>query len=83
MVNLYGNAGLCFNSAFPSIPLKARGDLTTFWYERSLPIHEKMTECNRYCGISHSVRRENATLTTREDQPVMQDRRLAAQHRQL
>jgi sulfatase maturation enzyme AslB (radical SAM superfamily) len=62
MVDLYGNAGLCFNSAFPSFPLGAEGDMTTFWYEWSLPIREKMTQCNRYCGISHSVRRENATL---------------------
>ena len=69
MVDLYGNASLCFNSAFPSFPLKVQGDLTTFWYERSLPIREKMTTCNRYCGISHSVRRENATWKPREDRP--------------
>jgi sulfatase maturation enzyme AslB (radical SAM superfamily) len=83
MVNLYGNAGLCFNSAFPSIPLKARGDLTTFWYARSLSIREKMTTCTRYCGISHSVRRESATLKTREDQPAPKKRHLAEQHRQF
>ena len=67
MVDLYGKAGLCFNSAFPSFPLRAGGDLAKFWYERSLPIREKMMACNRYCGISHSVRRENATLKTYED----------------
>jgi MoaA/NifB/PqqE/SkfB family radical SAM enzyme len=66
MVDLYGNAGLCFNSAFPSCPLKVRGDLTTFWYERSLPIRKKMLTCRRYCGISHSVRRENATLKSHQ-----------------
>ena len=70
MVDLYGNAGLCFNSAFPSFPLKVRGDLTGFWYEQSLPIREKMLTCNRYCGISHSVRRENATVKPREAQSV-------------
>jgi hypothetical protein len=83
MVNLYGNAGLCFNNAFPSIPLTAKGDLRTFWHERSLPIRKEMVKCNRYCGISHSVRRENATLTRGEDQPVMQDQRLAEPHRPL
>jgi len=83
MVDLYGNAGLCFNSAFPSIPLKARGDLTTFWHERSLPIREKMKQCNRYCGISHSVRRENATLKTRIDERAMQDPHLAEHHQRL
>ncbi len=67
MVDLYGNAGLCFNSAFPSFPLRAEGDLEAFWNERSLPVREKMRKCNRYCGISHSVRRENATLKTGED----------------
>jgi MoaA/NifB/PqqE/SkfB family radical SAM enzyme len=69
MVDLYGNAGLCFNSAFPSFLLKVRGDLTTFWYERSLPIREQMITCNRYCGISHSVRKENATWKSHEDPP--------------
>jgi hypothetical protein len=67
MVDLYGKAGLCFNSAFPSLPLRAGGDMATFWYEQSLPIREKMKKCNRYCGISHSVRRENATLKNGQD----------------
>jgi len=57
---------LCFNSAFPSFPLRVEGDLKTFWNERSLPSREKMTKCNRYCGISHSVRKENATLKTHQ-----------------
>jgi len=64
MVDLYGKARLCFNGAFPSFSLQAGGGLTRFWYERSLPIREKMKQCNRYCGISHSVRRESATLET-------------------
>ncbi len=67
MVDLYGNAGLCFNKAFPSLPLRAEGDLATFWYERSLPIREKMVTCNRYCGISHSVRKESATRKDRDE----------------
>ncbi len=66
MVDLYGNAGLCFNNAFSSFPLTTEGDLEKFWNEWSLPIREKMKECNRYCGISHSVRKENATLKDRD-----------------
>jgi sulfatase maturation enzyme AslB (radical SAM superfamily) len=74
MVDLHGRAGLCFNGAFSSVPLRAEGDMSTFWYERSLPIREKMKKCNRYCGISHSVRRENATLKAREDTGQKKDR---------
>jgi hypothetical protein len=62
MVDLYGQAGLCFNSAFPTFSLRASGDMAAFWHEQSVPVREKMRKCNRYCGISHSVRRENATL---------------------
>jgi len=67
MVDLFGKAGLCFNSAFPSFPLRAGGDMATLWYEQSLPVREKMKKCYRYCGISHSVRRENATLKNGQD----------------
>jgi MoaA/NifB/PqqE/SkfB family radical SAM enzyme len=61
MVDLHGRAGLCFNPAFPATQLSHRGDLRDFW-EHSGPLREKMRRCNRYCGISHSVRRESATL---------------------
>jgi hypothetical protein len=37
------------------------GDLKKFWDE-SDPIREKMKTCKAFCGISHSVRKENATL---------------------
>ncbi len=62
MVDLFGMARLCFATGFPGMELKARGDLAKFWLEKSLPIREKMLGCTRYCGISHSVRREPATL---------------------
>ncbi len=61
MVDLYGNARLCFSTGFPEFLLVKPGDLRDFW-ENSDDIRAKMHNCNRYCGISHSVRRESATL---------------------
>ena len=66
MVDLYGTARLCFSAAFPGFPLVNRGDLRYFWHYFSGPIRAKMRQCNRYCAISHSVRRENATLKPAE-----------------
>lgn len=63
MVDLYGRARLCFNPAFPATQLYSPGDLKRFW-EDSGRLREKMSRCNRYCGISHSVRKESATLPT-------------------
>jgi MoaA/NifB/PqqE/SkfB family radical SAM enzyme len=60
MIDLFGNARLCFSGAFPATKLERRGDLRRFW-ESADPIREQMRSCNRYCGISHSVRRESAT----------------------
>ena len=60
MVDLYGNARLCFSFG-TSFELKEPGDLRRFWFERSAADRKEMRRCNRYCGISHSVRRENAT----------------------
>jgi MoaA/NifB/PqqE/SkfB family radical SAM enzyme len=62
MVDLYGVARLCFSGRFPGVRLSRYGDLRRFWYEESEPIRAAMRACNAYCGISHSVRRENATL---------------------
>jgi organic radical activating enzyme len=62
MVDLCGMARLCFATGFPGVQLRARGDLARFWFESSVPIREKMLSCTRYCGISHSVRREPATI---------------------
>jgi molybdenum cofactor biosynthesis enzyme MoaA len=62
MVDIYGVARLCFAEDFGGMKLEKTGDLTKFWREFSLPIREKMLGCTRYCGISHSVRRESATI---------------------
>jgi MoaA/NifB/PqqE/SkfB family radical SAM enzyme len=62
MVDLYGNARLCFSTAFPAFRLKQYGDLRHFWYTHSNFIRRRMRRCRRYCGISHSVRRENGTV---------------------
>lgn len=61
MVDLWGNARLCFSTGYPSTALARPGDLSRFW-EGSDELRERMRSCNRYCGISHSVRRETATL---------------------
>lgn len=61
MVDHYGMARLCFAPAFPGMQLEKYGDLRAFW-EGSDAIRARMALCNRYCGISHSVRRENGTL---------------------
>jgi len=61
MVDHYGQARLCFSTAFPGKILVKKGDLSKFWYG-SDNIKEKMKTCRRLCGISHSVRRESATL---------------------
>jgi len=61
MVNLYGKARLCFSPVFPAYKLSKPGDLKYFW-ENSDFLRDAMQECNAYCGMSHSVRKENATL---------------------
>lgn len=69
MVDLYGNARLCFSDRFPSLQLGKRGNLRFFW-ENSYFIRQMMRRCNSYCGISHSVRRENATLKPKTEDSV-------------
>ncbi len=64
MVDLRGTARLCFAPDFPGFPLVHAGDVRRFWYGFAAPIRAQMRTCNRYCAISHSVRRENATLKT-------------------
>jgi MoaA/NifB/PqqE/SkfB family radical SAM enzyme len=61
MVDHYGFARLCFSNAFPGIQLEKFGDLSQFW-NSSNTIRDEMRKCNRYCGISHSVRKENSTI---------------------
>ncbi|MCC6475098.1 MAG: radical SAM protein, partial [Burkholderiales bacterium] len=63
MVDLYGVARLCFAPVFPGMRLSRYGDLRRFWEDADF-IRARMRACNRLCGISHSVRREHATLAT-------------------
>ena len=65
MIDVFGNMRLCFSEAFPSVQWKKKGDLKRFWESTSLPIAERMKCCNRYCGISHSVRKEPSTISGR------------------
>ncbi|MEX1109260.1 MAG: radical SAM protein [Dongiaceae bacterium] len=60
MVNEYGMARLCFSTGFPGIQLREPGDLSRFW-NGAEPIRAAMRQCNRFCGISHSVRRATSS----------------------
>jgi MoaA/NifB/PqqE/SkfB family radical SAM enzyme len=62
MVDLEGYARLCFSTHYPGTKLNVKGDLKRFWNEDSLSTRERMLNCNRYCGISHSVRKSAATM---------------------
>jgi MoaA/NifB/PqqE/SkfB family radical SAM enzyme len=64
MVDHYGTARLCFAGDFRGAKLQHYGDLKTFWDEAN-DIREKMQNCNRFCGISHSVRRETSSVRSR------------------
>ncbi|MEX0807931.1 MAG: radical SAM protein [Dongiaceae bacterium] len=63
MVNEYGMARLCFSTGFPGIQLREPGDLRHFWYGAE-PIRAAMRQCNRFCGISHSVRRATSSTAS-------------------
>lgn len=71
MVDLYGNARLCFNTIFPSLPLESYGDLTRYWNEWSLPLRDCMVGCKQFCGISHSVRASESTLKNLPGEALM------------
>ncbi|GMG81770.1 hypothetical protein LNKW23_09830 [Paralimibaculum aggregatum] len=64
MIDHYGVARLCFSTQFPGKALRAPGDLRRFW-ERAGTTRARMRQCNQWCGISHSVRRESSTLKGR------------------
>ncbi|MDX2253293.1 MAG: radical SAM protein [Nitrospira sp.] len=59
MVGVDLSMKLCFSPTFPSRPWKKPGDLRSFW--EGATWRGEMAKCNRYCGISHSVRRQSAT----------------------
>jgi len=61
MVDLWGRARLCFYPGFPAFQLLQPGDLRRFW-ESCDRLRQRMSRCNRYCAISHSVRKVSATL---------------------
>jgi len=65
MIDHYGVARLCFSTGFRGVPLKADGDLRRFWFETN-DVRTEMRSCNKFCGISHSVRRESSTLSPAE-----------------
>lgn len=61
MVDLRGTARLCFSDRFRGEKLERRGDLRSFWLGAD-DVRREMNKCYALCGISHSVRRESATL---------------------
>ena len=65
MIDHYGLARLCFSTAFPGKMLRNPGDLKDFW-EGASRIRARMSRCNQFCGISHSVRRQSSTLAGNE-----------------
>lgn len=60
MIDMNGTARLCFSDQFPSYRVTKRGDLARLWATAG-PLRNIMSRCRQYCGISHSVRRVNAT----------------------
>lgn len=73
MINHYGIARLCFSTEFPGKLLEKPGDLRALW-EGSNAIRARMRRCNRFCGISHSVRRESSTRAGNAKLAAHQDR---------
>lgn len=65
MVNHYGVARLCFSTQFPGKQITRPGDFTSFW-QNANSLRTRMSKCNQFCGISHSVRRESSTLKGRD-----------------
>lgn len=53
---------LCWSGAFPGVQWRLPGDLTRFWRDDSDAWRGSLRTCKRLCGISHSVRKESATL---------------------
>jgi MoaA/NifB/PqqE/SkfB family radical SAM enzyme len=61
MVDMFGEARLCFSTGFPGMRLAKTGDLAKFWFGGDR-LRRKMAKCRQSCGISHSVRRISATM---------------------
>ncbi len=67
MLDLYGNARLCFSELYPSTKVSPDA-LKEFWFGSSVGIRNAMVGCKQYCGISHSVRRTESTLKKGTDE---------------
>jgi MoaA/NifB/PqqE/SkfB family radical SAM enzyme len=61
MVDMTGRVSFCFSQEFESAQLVGHGDLRRFWASAQQQ-RLRMDTCNALCGISHSVRREHASL---------------------
>ena len=60
MIDMEGVARLCFSTKFPGTKINNHGDLKKFWSDND-ELRGLMAKCSQYCGISHSVRKVNAT----------------------
>lgn len=69
MVDHYGVARLCFSHGFPGMRLEHPGHLALFWQQAGF-VRSAMRQCNQFCGISHSVRRETSTCASRRPMPL-------------
>jgi MoaA/NifB/PqqE/SkfB family radical SAM enzyme len=61
MIDMHGAARLCFSIPYIGTYIRKYGDLTDFWNNNN-DLRQEMSLCTKPCGISHSVRKENATL---------------------
>ncbi|MFY9656902.1 MAG: radical SAM protein [Methylocystis sp.] len=61
MVDPHGVARLCFAADFRGEKWEKAGDLRRFWTDAD-DVRAQMRNCNRPCGISHSVRNSSSTL---------------------
>jgi MoaA/NifB/PqqE/SkfB family radical SAM enzyme len=60
IVDLHGNARHCFSHGFNDLRIEKKGDLAAFWKARDAH-RDDMLHCNRFCGISHSLKAESCT----------------------
>lgn len=63
VVSLDGVVRLCFSTEFPGAVLEQPGDLKLFW-DSADSIRASMAACRSPCGISHSNRRQSASLAS-------------------
>ncbi len=63
MIDMDGIARLCFSTGFEGTKINKYGDLKDFW-NKNESLRQRMSVCTQYCGISHSVRKTNATNKT-------------------